>query len=372
VALLRLGSVAACGDGVPAPAAMDPVSAEEAATLAAAFEAALEPCDAAKVGALLDEEQLVRRAVAASGVRKGDQLGMYQGMRRKDAAMGPLLCARFGAEVDVEVLRVVVRDGRPTPVLRILGSTGFNYYELELGKSRADHVVRIVDFYVYIAGERMSDTFARLGAQGVGAIRAGGDPEMLGRITAAQQRGDRAEARKLIGALPKPLRDSKQVRIMELATVIATDPDYQATIERFERAFPDDPALDIISLDGLYLRHDVPALVKTIDRLDRRVGGDPYLAFLRVNAYLLEPTPEHLAAAETAARAAVAGMPKNTSVLLALATVQLRRGDRTGAVVTLETLRALGSEVGRASVAKDPDWQAFFASPEYASWAAAK
>lgn len=367
--LMALCVAAACEKDVPAPVAMDQVTVEEADVIARAFEAAVEPCDGAALTALVDVENIARRAVTAAGLRKRERSSMYQGMRKEFGDLGAKLCAGFEPDVDFTLLRIRDRGGRRTPVFRAAASNGINYYELELGKSKHSGAIRIVDLYIYMSGERLSDSLAQLMTNGIGAMRSGTDIDgKLAAINAAQRGGDAAEVRRLIAALPERLRDSKQIQLIELRAM-TDEPGYQQVVERLERAFPDDPALDLVSVDGYYLRKDVPGLMKVLERLDRRVGGDPYIGLLRANAYQLDPTPDNLALAETAARAATVALPDVEDAWWSLVSALLLRRDHAGVVAILDLMKArFGTTVSAEAMAGEDLWRTFLASPEYQAW----
>ena len=375
--LVVLGLVA-CGDGVPRPAAVDPVSMREAEELAHKFEAAADPCKVEAIDPLLDGESLMRRAVSKADVPPAAKRGFLQGARATE--IGQMLCQGFATAKDFHYDLLRVRDvgGQPRPIFRMLSDGAVNYHELELGKSRKDHRVRVLDVLIYTSGEALSDTFAGLLVQSMAAHEQGADVARASRtmseVRAAQLAGNVEEMRRLIATLPPAMRDNKAIRLMELTGAADLDEaTYRDLIDRFERSFPGDPALDLVSLDGFYLRKDAAGSLKAIERIDQKVGGDPYLDMLRASAHLLEPTPEHLAAAETAAKRATEALPDLVGTWWTLATVRLTRGDHAGVVPVLETLErdfAIGFDL--AAMRSQPVYASFLGSPEFTAWWASR
>jgi hypothetical protein len=140
-------------------------------------------------------------------------------------------------------------------------------------------------------------------------------------------------------------------------------------ISAFERDFPDDPSLLLLVIDGYALKKDGPKLLAAIDRLDRKVGGDPYLELHRAGAYTLDPTPANLAKAEQAARSVVTQMPDLQEAWWTLVTVQLQRGDHAGVVPTLDAMKERFSlTFSRDAMATQPIYEAFLRSPEFEAW----
>jgi hypothetical protein len=374
--VLALGSfvvaaAAACGKAPPKPEEMDPVSVEEAQAFSAEFEKAVEPCEADKLAPLLDVDTIIRRSVHAADVKKAEREQVYKGMLEGKNDVPASLCANWQESSTFQLLRIKDVGGKPVPLFRNHGD-GLNYFELDLGKSKKDGKVRAIDFYIYTAGEKLSDTFARLVTNSVGAIRAGSDVEALEKVFDAQNAGDLAEARRLLASLPQRLRDSKQMRIIGLQLVDIEDPEYLRLVEEFEKKFPNDPAVDLISVDGFFMRKDVKGAINVLDRLEKRVGGDPYLGYMRANAYLVDPTQENVALAEKSVQAAIAGMPDDQEVHIGLFTVQAHKKDYAGATATLAKLREkFATEIDPAELASEPVFVAYFASPEYQAWSAA-
>jgi hypothetical protein len=368
VVLASLAVLAACGDGIPKPASTAPLSADEAAELAKKFEAAIEPCDADQLNALFDTEQVLLQIVAQSKAKPAEKRGGLAALRARGDFLGRQLCAGFTEETRFDLLSAREIGGRRRPLFRATGASGVNYYEVIAGKTK-DGAVRVTDLYVYLSGSTLTQTVAETIDQGLRAARGGSFPSVDG-LTAAKQRGDHAELRRLIADLPSELRDGKALRIADLQAAIALDaPDYVDTIDRYMAAFPDDPSSDFISIDAYFIRKQLAPLLEAIDRVDRRVGRDPYLDYLRAGAYLMDPTPEHLAEAERLARSATAGVPDHPDVWWNLATVQITRKDHAGLVPTLDKLATtFAITFDRDAMTTDPLWQDFVASPEFATW----
>jgi tetratricopeptide (TPR) repeat protein len=163
---------------------------------------------------------------------------------------------------------------------------GLNYVEMELGRFPGG--VQAVDATYYLTGERLSRTLARLMGRAQSAMDDGDlkDGMAMQRISMLQRQGDTEGALALIKELPPALRADKSIMLLEIGLDPGTDDTrYLAAIERFENAFPNDPALDLVSIDGFFMRKQFDRLLAAIDRLDERVK-DPYLDVMRALAYL--------------------------------------------------------------------------------------
>ncbi len=364
------GALGACGDGVPRPPAMDPVSADEAATLAREFDAAIEPCDADRLEKLFDSETVARRIVNKADIPASEKRGGLNELQRRNFSVARQLCLGFVSAARFDLLRIRQNGATHRPLFRMLTDGTVNYYDLELGKSKTSGVVRIVDLYVYTSGEDLTTTLAGLIEQGLAAERRGQTVAGFQDLASARREGDWAEVRRIAEAMPERVRNTKAVRLVELQAAMEQDaPDYLAIIERFEKDFPDDPAVDLVAIDGHFLRKDLPALMRVIERLERRVGGDPYLAHVRSSGYLLEPTNDNLEKAERWSRVALDALPDVQDVWWNLATAQLQRQDHVAVVATLETIRTrFGVTFDRDAMAEQDIYQRFLVSPEFAGW----
>ena len=116
--------------------------------------------------------------------------------------------------------------------------------------------------------------------------------------------GQFLQAENLYSALPPSLKQNKSLLLLRLMAAAQFEIDaYVETVDDFCRYHPNDPCLDLISINVLVHREQYAKAMQCIDRLDEAVGGDPFLNVLRSN--VLFEKGEHDAArtlAETAIR----------------------------------------------------------------------
>lgn len=255
--------------------------------------------DASILDARIDLDRLLERATRGTSVPKTFHDGFASGMRRSGMQLGKQLVATREDESSFRMLRLRMEGGAPHALFRVITSQGgVNYLDLELAQ-KADGQVVIADFYPYITGELFSETMRRMYLQA--AKEAGYDlvDKMMGKeqdflknasklqeMQRLVQEQKFAEVVKTFDALPQSLRQSKPFLLLRLtATAQLDEAEYQKTIQAFEKAFPNDPSLDLISIDGHMMRKDYVAVMEMIDRLDQRVK-DPYLQYLRGSVML--------------------------------------------------------------------------------------
>lgn len=264
-------------------------SEEECRRFAEALEEALENGDGAYFDRAIDVDAILDLATEGVEVPPPMAQGFREGV--KDTfAIGTTL-VQTGSEYRFLSFRTV--DGRPRCLFRVLSESGVNYHELLLAKG-ADGSVRVVDFYVYLTGERFSESMRRSYVQsladrpGVVARLLGKENEyakslpLISRMADLVKAGESTEALRVYRKLPDVVRKGKTALLLRLqAAQGADEKEYLDSIDDYRNEFPNDPGLDLVTFDGFLLRKQFAETLACLDRLDRSVGGDPYLQVLR-------------------------------------------------------------------------------------------
>ncbi|MCY1080506.1 hypothetical protein [Archangium lansingense] len=255
--------------------------------------------DASILDARVDVEKLLERATRDTSAPQVFKDGFATGVRRSGMQLGKQLVASREDESSFRLLRLRMDGGAPHALYRVVSSQGgVNYLDMELAKN-ADGQVVIVDFYPYITGEVFSETMRRMFLQAAKEAGynlmdklMGKEQEFLKNASKLQemqqltQEKKFAEVVKLYNELPQSLRQNKPFLLLRFsASSQLEEAEYQKAIQDFEKAYPNDPCLDLISIDGHMLRKDYATVMKMIDRLDQRVK-DPYLQYLRGSVML--------------------------------------------------------------------------------------
>ncbi len=274
--------------------AMDPAYVAYTAEL----ERGINAGDPSVLDSHFDLERIIERSTRDTSTPKGFAEGFGKGVRRSGIKLGKQLVDAQDEESDFHLLRLRMDGGAPHALYRVISKAGINYLDFELARNAQGEVV-IVDVYPHISGELFSETLRRTFLQA--ASEAGHDimdkllgkeQEFLKNIPKLQtmqrlaQEEKFAEVVETFDKLPPSLRQNKSFLLLRLNAASHLEAsEYQKAIQEFEKAWPNDPSLDLISIDGHMLRKDFPAVMKTIDRLDARVK-DPYLQYLRGSVML--------------------------------------------------------------------------------------
>jgi tetratricopeptide (TPR) repeat protein len=228
--------------------------------------------------------------------------GFIQGFKQQ-AVLASLGQQLAGSTIDL--LRV--DDGKtakPKVLIRLLMPSGaLSYLHCHIHKK--DGVYKLIDFYNYGAGDKASRLVRRLYLGSVLAMRqqAGrGSADLpdyilhMQKIHEAMKLSRTKQFKKAYQTLhqvPHKVKKEKLFLLTQLQITFEYDDKlYKEAIDAFLKHFPNDPAADLQAIDYHFLRNDFDASLKAIDRLDKRVGGDPYLHVMRAATYATAKKPK--------------------------------------------------------------------------------
>ena len=276
----------ACKREPPPPPTFDPVARDEAVALGERFAELIGPCDPHALAPLWKAEVTARRAAQDAKAGADVKEGLLLAFTAERLWDGQCQSMNAGSPTKAKYLGLREEGGTFRPIVRMVSAAGLNYVELELG--RFPEGVRAVDATYYLTGEPLSKTLARLMGSAQTALDDGsaGDVMVMQQISEKQRSGDHAGALALIKQLPPALREDKSMMLLEIGLDPGDDEArYLAAIERFEKKFPGDPALDLVSVDGFFMRKQFDRLHASLDRLDKSVN-DPYLQVMHALAFI--------------------------------------------------------------------------------------
>jgi tetratricopeptide (TPR) repeat protein len=192
------------------------------------------------------------------------------------------------------LLRTREVDGRQRVLMRQIGGNGgVNYHDYLLVRSPDGKVVA-EDLFVLSIGEMCSQTYRReflnilaSAKQELIALKES-DQTYLDNISevrkmlAAMRDGQSKEVLKIFRKLPAELQKDK---LLQLAAIKATqdgeESEYLIELERFRKSNPKDAAIDLFSVDFYILKKQYDLALKSIDQVDKFVGGDPFLKIVK-------------------------------------------------------------------------------------------
>lgn len=376
---------AACKSQEQAPAGpqltVGPVTEEEAKAFAEKLIPLVRPCDPAKLEPLIDREALAARFMTRTEMPDKKPIAME--LARRPVA-GRILCGSMAGIDEYRLLHVHMVDGKPRPVLRRIisdkrsGAVVPGYDELELGKTKADGVVRIVDAYSYMQGQWLTEILSgNRDALAQSVDYLGYIPEMADTIKKAQdlqRQGLNKEALEIIDSLPKAAHNYRGVQMMRVRAAFGVSPQaYKQALDELAEIFHNDVSVAMIEANGAFNRGDFDAAIKWIDMLDNAIGGDAFQGANRALAYLRRGKPGDVDTARDAIDKAIAMEPtlkRVYEVKLDVTLAQKKWADSVAVMTILED--KFGVVFDDAKLAAQPAVAPLLASPEYKEWRAGR
>lgn len=364
----------------------DRLEVEECRKCAAVFGRLLHDGDVRRAGGLLDWDGILGRAT--EGFPAGSQLDAaraefareFGDKVRQSGGLAAQVAAVIKQGGDYRLLAVESIGGPPRARFRLLlpDGAGFNYHLLAFHRD-ASGEVRIRDVYDALTGEFLSQTLrraflpflAKAGVSGLGSadVLALKHADDLSRLAELGRQQQFAESLELLRGLPAELQSEKHLLLLRVqAAQWVGETEFNAAVAEFDRQFPDDASAHLLSLDGLVLKENYDRALSSVDRIDRLMGGDPYLHVVRAGIHYQAGRP---AEAEDAARRAIAAEPTLEDAYWQITTISLdaRDFDTTREMLTLLRDRL---KVELQDLTQVPEYAEFVKSPQYRQWLAEK
>lgn len=383
--LLAFVVLAACKAKETQPAGpklnVDPVTEEEAKAFAEKLVPLVKPCDPAKVEELLDREAMAAIFMTRTGMP--DRQMIASEIARRPIG-GRIICTTMAGIDEYKLLRVQTVDGKHRPIMRRMitdkrtGATVVGYDELELGKSKKDGVVRIVDSYSYMQGQWLTELVAgNRDALAQSVDYLGYMPEMAEQIRKAaelQRQGLNKESLEVIDSLPKAAHDSRAVQMMRIRAAFGVSPEvYKEALDQFAKIFNYDVSVAMLEANGAFARGDFDAALKWINMLDTAIGGDAFQASNRAMSYLKRGKPGDLELARQTIDKAIAMEPtlkRAHEVKLDITIAEKKWADAVAEMTELEEKH--GVMWDDAKLAAQPAVKPLLESAEYKAWRASR
>jgi tetratricopeptide (TPR) repeat protein len=384
--VLELGllQLAAAADAPPTTApAPKPVAADEATKWAASMQRAVRVQDVDTFNVLVDWDSFIAKATALPGglaqvkdFRTNFANGLKLATVNPKSGFGKAVMAATDAAGDYTPLRVHNVGPEIRVLFRLVSSNGaLNYHDWVLGHSPDGKTVAN-DCYVFLIGEMYSQNLRRSFlplAHNSGASLAKlpqSEKDFIEHFTQFVQMGQYVRERKwrqalnIYNGLPASVQESKAAMTMRLlATQGVGDAAYLATIDEYRKRYPNDPMIDLISVDAYILRQAYDKAIESIDRVDKAIGGDPYLKVLRGNVLLRE---NKLNEARDMVQSAVTKDPNLLRGYYSLIDIALARHDYADTLKWLTKAESQGVTFGNLTGV--PAFADFVKSPQYNSW----
>ena len=284
-----------CVYRAPAPVPTDATAGafeKECATLGRLIEQEVATRDAGLLKEFFDLDALVDRALAGFKYPPDMKTVLRNGFRVNfEGSFRPQLT---GA-ANFHLLRVRVAEGQMRALFRLIPSDGGpNYLDMICARS-ADGAIRVADVDLLATGHKLSD-MARRGfllalaeaQDGVVEGASGAERELIQHRREVMQFNRLAARREGKAALavylqlPAALQKDKLLLSNRLNLAGQSNAaDYEAAFALWRATYPKDPSTELMSFDGCVLKKRHEEALAALDRLEKHLGGDPYLDVLR-------------------------------------------------------------------------------------------
>ena len=282
----------------------------------------------------------------------------------------------YGAGGAAKLIGVRPEKDRAEIVLRFASEEDINYFTVTLTRY-ADGAVGMAEWLPASTAENLSLTYRRIflpmimskndgnaAIKPIDRLRQEHSDTFKEVLRSTKERdGDRAI--KLLRTLPIELQNDRTVALMGLmAAAKASAMNYQEEIERFSERYPNDPCLDLNTLQYWAVKRDWKKGLESIERLDEFVGGDVYLNAFRVPLLIMAGKT---AEAKLAAEKLLTDEPDLAVSFTTMANYLISIKDFAGAVEQYKHgVTKIGIVINIDTVLSNPDFVEFVKSIEFA------
>ncbi|MEZ6142883.1 MAG: tetratricopeptide repeat protein [Zavarzinella sp.] len=366
----------------PAPSVVSsgpPPTDEEYLDFGRKLEEAIRNADQKAAEDLLRFNSLCERCISDLGISQQIQQEIKAGFVKGSGVLVKQLITQVQNGEILTSLGLRTIAGQQQLLIRISGDEGLAYWRFTLARY-PDGTVAAEDIYLVHAGESISQVLRRLFIQ----ILAGSRRDLFAKINKADQ--------ELVNSLPKiktmvsdidnnrhqeayatyqqlspSVKQNKLVLFHALrAGAQLEDEVYLQLLETYRKKYADDPSLDIILIDYYILKKNQEGLFQCIDRLEKSIGGDPFLYTLRGNAFLEN---KQLKEAKAAYEKAIELEPTLEDAYWQRIQVALEEGNHEDTLNFLQIIiLELDIEITEASLRDEETYAKFVKSPQFAEF----
>ncbi|WP_299837142.1 hypothetical protein [uncultured Tenacibaculum sp.] len=222
-------------------------------------------------------------------------LGFYKGFS-SSFTFGKEMLKQISTGSEYTFLRSYKEGENYFLLFRLYGDSGLNYHKHLVEFINGEP--KISDTYIYLSGEYFSETIKFIYD---GSVR---NRNLLRRILNRSENADlkkielfkvykdQNDFKKVIELYESLSEKSKKRKIFMIYSLLASknleDSIYMKYIKSYEKEYPNDPSLYLISMDGFIIKEQYDKAIATLDKLDKSIGGDEFLDYFRGNCYYLK------------------------------------------------------------------------------------
>ncbi|HEX4149478.1 MAG TPA: hypothetical protein VHY20_10840, partial [Pirellulales bacterium] len=321
-------------------------------------------------------DAILDKATAGDDFSSEFKKGFKEGAKGASDNFSKLLIKAVHENGRLAMLRVHKIDNRNRALLRLVHGGAVSYYDFPLARE-GDGQVRAIDIYVLAQGDFVSQTMratfeqaasendrglvARLVGQGNDMEKAA---PLFRRIADAMRASDFPRALEAYNQLPPAVKKQKLAQTQHIAITQSLDEkEYMQAMDEYRTLFPNDPSIDLISIDYFTVAKRFDEAQICIDRVDTLVE-DPYLDALRASLFLAAHKYDE---AREAADRSIKRDPDEPFGYWVRTTVSLEEKRYDDTVRLLNTIRER-FHVQFGDLTTIPEYAGFVQSPQYKEW----
>jgi hypothetical protein len=358
------------------------LSEEECRQFAKSFTDAINTGNVTAFNALIDWESIFNTALTNMTMTDQQREGVLRELRNatnSELGLGAQLIKQVKNGAHFDYLRPRQNAGRQVLLYRLIiaESGGVTYFEFAVMPG-ANAKVRVSDIYQYSTAEFLTATFRRMLLPAVANLSRSFFDKLLKseqdlvrdlpkvpEIVTLINQGKYQECLTALKALGPDTQKDKSILIIRMRAAQGVgEKEYAAVLDDLRRLFPNDACMVLMEIDYYTLKKDFPKVFESVDRLDKSVGGDPYLNVLRAG---LSELRGDLPGAETFAKRAIEQEPTMLQPYLYLVGNSIKQEKYD---VTLDTLKKQDQafHLTYTDFSKVPQYAGFVKSPQYKEW----
>jgi hypothetical protein len=358
------------------------ITDEQSSQFAEALTQAVRGKDSAALATLIDWDSLFDAATAGLNVPEKSRERINSDLRgnaKNPGALSQRMLEPVQRGASYTFLRRHQLEGRDRLLFRLVlpEGEGVNYHDIVLDQ-RADGRIVGSDIYDFTSGEFLSATARRAYLLALLRIAEAPQARLRGvereyvqhfvKVTTMNrlvQTGDYKQVLTLYDQLPTGLQQDKNVLLIRLKAAQNVGlKEYSEAIENLRAFHPNDLCADLFSIAYFQQEKQPQKALDIVSRLEKALGGDPYLYVLRSAIYLEANDP---LSARKAAEQAIAEEPTLQEAYWARVAVARheKKFDE-----TLKQLREIDEKFAPTfpDFGSLPEYAEFVKSPQYQEW----
>jgi hypothetical protein len=324
----------------------------------------------------VDRPAFIERATTSLGM-SGLEQSVAQFAIFQKMSLGQVVVDDIETGGSYRFLRLHDVDGETRALVRIITPSGeLNYHDIVLGYESGSGDVMIRDLFAYKIGELLSRTYGVLMEDlmrddSAASKHPRGLVAALDSVMQLASAGNVAEARSYFKTLPPEQRRAKMSLSLYLTlSSLQSSTAYREAVGEYLSFYPSDTGSAMLEVDRGMIDNDYDAMLKSLERLNRIVGGDPYLDDLRGSVMAAKGDT---AAGLDLMRKAIAREPDLAAAYWPCIDILVSHGGFAEARRLLEALEHTAMVkreviVNELHARSDVDYTKFLASREYVDW----